>query len=198
MSVEIRFVSTLVKPASRSICLAKLLAPHGAEPGATLRERHRHAWNVEIEYIEGASGWSMLSSTLLEPPTSTHRNTPPGRNARAMFRSTLGGSAVALATADVTYIDTRFHAVDETVGQRQDAVDEAGVVKRGAVFRHELLEPREARVGNTTTVAEAADDVVFDAAQQRFELRHDGHVVRACGRRPAAGVRYAACSGGSR
>ena len=99
----------------------------------------------------------------------------------------------AAAAAGVEHAD----AVGEPLGQpgheRQDVRLERRQHGLAAVFGHDRVEAREPLVRHAAAVAEALDDVVFDAARGRAMYCAKTAMLSA----PAARVRNAACSGGS-
>ena len=82
------------------------------------------------------------------------------------------------AATDVGDVDAGAKPVGQAVGHRQDDVDERGVEHLAALLGHQLVEARIVAVGQPAAVVEAADDLLFDLAEQRDELRDAGQVVR--------------------
>ncbi len=90
---------------------------------------------------------------------------------------------VPTAAADVGHVDAGLQARREAGHERQDRVDQRGVVDCGAVLGHQLLEARERRVRDAAAVAEALDQRLLDLGQQGDELGLHRQVVGAGGPR---------------
>ena len=86
---------------------------------------------------------------------------------------------MATATADVGDVRAGAEPLRQTVGHRQDDVDQRGVEHLAALLGHQRVEPRVLAVGQPAAGVEAADDLLLDLAEQRDELRDAGEVVRA-------------------
>ena len=84
---------------------------------------------------------------------------------------------MATAATDVGDVNAGAKPVRESFRHRQDDVDERGVEHLTALFSHQLVEPRIFAVGQPASVMEAADDLLFDLADHRDELRDAGQVV---------------------
>ena len=87
------------------------------------------------------------------------------------------------AATDVGNARTGAQPRGQTVGERQDDVDQCGVGHFTAHLGHQRVKPRVVAVGQAAAGSETADDLLLDLSQQRDELRHSGQVVGAGGAR---------------
>ena len=82
------------------------------------------------------------------------------------------------AATEVGDVGAGAQPLRQPVDQRQHHVDQRGVEHLAALLRHQRVESRKLAVGQPAALAEAADDLLLDLAEQRKELGHQGEVVR--------------------
>jgi hypothetical protein len=88
---------------------------------------------------------------------------------------------MSTAATDVRDIHAGAQSLRKAVGHRHNDVHQRGVEDLTAFLGHQRVEARVFAVGQPATVAEAADHLLLDLAEQRDELRDAGQVVGAGG-----------------